>query len=75
MRLPGKLTRSSPLSSGSVVHHCRLRSSVRNTAGSRDGISSPALAIAWTFASTAPSSSLRVPLSLPSELFAATYAE
>ena len=72
MRLPGKLTRDSPTSRGPVVHHCRLRSSVMNSTGSREGISWPAAAIACTFASTAPSSVLRVPLSLPSELFAAT---
>jgi hypothetical protein len=34
--LSGKLTRWLSASSGSLVHHCRLRSSVRKTTGSRE---------------------------------------
>ena len=70
--LPGKLTRSPLESSGSVVHQRRLRSSVRNTDACREPLSAPAAAICWTFASTAPSSAARVPLSLPRERLAAT---
>src|ERR1700722_10190087 len=68
------LTRTPDPSSGSVVHHCRLRSSVTKINGSREGVNEPAAAIDWTFAITAPSSARRVPLSRPSERVPAAYA-
>ena len=64
--------RTREASSEPLVHHVRLRSSVRNSAGSREGMNPPAAAIACTFATTAPSSLRRVPLSFFSELTAAT---
>ena len=47
--------------SGPVVHHWRLRSSVSNSAGSRDGMSPPEAAMLCRFSTTASSSVLRVP--------------
>ena len=44
-----------------LVHHCRFRSRVRNTAGRREGMKAWAAAIAWRFAITAFSSVARVP--------------